>query len=825
MDTLVELLERAVARHGERPALVIKPAFRRRVWTYVGLYEHAQQMRGYLQSRGVERGDRVLLWAPNQPAWVGALFGALLAGAVAVPLDVRSTAEFACRVADQAGVKLAFVGGAAQAAQLAEAGVRAELLADLGYRLSPLSRGAPVSVEGDDLAELVYTSGTTGDPKGVMLTHRNIASNVDAALQVVHIAPETRFVSFLPLSHMLEQTAGLFAPLAVGASVTYPTSRQPASLLRTMSEARVNAVVAVPAVLQLFLGGIERELRRRGREASFRRALRLAERLPPRGRRWLFRAVHKRFGGALDFFFCGGAYLDPELAHTWERMGVRVVQGYGTTECSPVVAANTIDRRVLDSVGRAIPGVEVRTAADGEVQVRGPNVFRGYWHNPEATRATFTEDGWYRTGDLGEIDGHGDLRLRGRQKDLIVLSDGQNVYPEDVEREVAVEPGVGDAVVLGVGGADGRVELHAVLLADDRTTAEAALRRANGRLAPHQQVAGFTLWPGQDFPRTTTLKVKRGLVATWLEEERRGQAPTAPAGGVPGAAGPSVVAIVARLVERDAKAIHGSTNLGPDLGLDSLGRVELLSAIEEELGVFVDDAEVGPTTTVGELEALVERAGEQVRRPRFPSWPMWRIVSLLRVSVLLTLAFALIRLLYSVRVRGRENLRGLHEPVVFIANHCSHLDNAMLMLALPYRWRRRLAIAAAADDIFGPRIKGWLAALIGNAFPFSREGAVRPSLEHLGRLLDRGYSVLLYPEGKLTVGGPVQPFKQGVGLIAVESAAPVVPLKIAIERHGLGEEALARGRAVVRIGQPLRLSGAVSYQDVTEQLERLLREM
>jgi long-chain acyl-CoA synthetase len=324
----------------------------------------------------------------------------------------------------------------------------------------------------------------------------------------VPILPSYRLLSLLPLSHMFEQAVGLGAALSGGASVVYMGTLRPDTIFEALAAERVTTILAVPQVLQLFQTAIEREVRRSGRERVWRLLHAVAPYVPFDLRRRLFAPVHARLGGNFLFFVCGGAYLDPALARAWENIGIKVVQGYGATEASPAIAANSLAHRNLRSIGRPLSSNEVRLAPDGEIQVRGANVTPGYWEDPAATAAAFEGD-WYCTGDLARQDAAGYLYLIGRKKNMIVLASGENVYPEDVETVLAQQPGVRDAVVLGLTRPDSEVEVHAVLVATDADAAAAAVKAANRRLGIPQRVRGTTLWPDEDFPRTLTLKARR----------------------------------------------------------------------------------------------------------------------------------------------------------------------------------------------------------------------------------------------------------------------------------------------------------------------------
>src|SRR5436305_24205 len=488
MQTINSLFADAVEHYADSPAL-IEPVEGSGIstLTYRELKGRGQDFAGYLQAQQLEKGNCILIWSPSRSDWLAAYLGALLVGVIVVPLDISSKEDFLARVAGITEAKLLLT------TQKQYTGLKNPSLPLVDIDALPqatLDTARLPVVNSDDLAEIVFTSGTTGQPKGVMLSHGNIASNATAAVTVVNIKSEDRALSILPLSHMFELTIEV-ALLHSGASIVYARSLAPETLLRLFETQHATCMVLVPQALQLFLNGIEREVRRQKKEKQFEQLLGIAARLPFGWRRLLFRSVHKRFGGHFRFFVSGGAYLPPKLAERWEHMGFRVLQGYGATECSPVVSATPFNEHIFDSIGKALPGEDVRIADDGEILVRGPNVALGYWKNPEATAAAF-ENGWYHTGDLGYQDARGNLYLKGRKKNLIVLSNGLNVYPEDIENVLLTNPLIKDAVVFGLMEQDSGPVVHAILLMDDPSQAKAAIQQANKQLASHQQIRSYT---------------------------------------------------------------------------------------------------------------------------------------------------------------------------------------------------------------------------------------------------------------------------------------------------------------------------------------------
>jgi len=824
-ETLIDLLRVGAARYGKRPALLMKPGFRTRIWTYQDLADLAPRVAAVFKDQGLVRGDRVLIWAVNRPEWAIAFFGALHAGIVLVPLDVRSQPDFVARIARRTRAKLVLA--STQTATLAEGlGLPVVLIESLPDRARDATSLATPPIGPSDLVEVVFTSGTTGEPKGAMLTHANLMANATALREVFPFQPDERLLSILPLSHMFEQTCGLLAPFLAGASIVYPVSRQPAVLMRTFREYRVTMLLIVPAGLKLLDGAIARKVDAAGKRASFERLHRIGRRLPRPLKRLLFRPVLSQFGGRFRTLAVGAAALEEDVANRWSDMGFDVLQGYGATELSPAVAFTRPSRNRIGTVGEAVPGVEIRIGADGEVLVRGASVFAGYWEDPEATAAAMDADGFYHTGDIGQLDADGFLTLRGRKKDMLAMPDGTKVYPEDIEAVLARDARLRDAAVVGYQPPRGELRVQAVLLLDDPSEADEIVREANTHLGAHQQIRAVTIWPDEDFPRTPTLKVKKRLVLDRLAALEDGGVPAPHTDGAlhmaPGALS-SVAAIIASVASLPLGSVQPESCLSSDLNMDSLARVELLGVIEEELGAYIDDAELVPETTVAQLTSMVEAARDEKHDSGIFGWPLSPAVRALGIGFQALFMIPWFFLIYRVRVTGRERLDGLVGPALFTPNHCLHNDVGIILTRFPLGWRWHLAVAAAADDIFGNPIRGLGSAIIGNAFPLAREGAIRRSLELLGARLDRGFSILIFPEGKLTVGGPTQPFKSGTGLIAVEGATPVVPMRLKINQMSRLDARTPglpwRGEVELVFGDPIHFAWDADHAQATDRLE------
>jgi long-chain acyl-CoA synthetase len=554
---LLDILDDAAARYGDQPALGLRRDDGSSMhWSFRELDRRSRLVAWRLRALGLQPGDRLLTWSPSTPELPAVYYGAIRAGVVVVPLDLRMAPDAIERIAERAEASRLAIGTGRDAPDPRDARLErfptstVEALAaepgegDSGvafptdWQAQVLAWARP---QPEDLFEIIFTSGTTGRPKGVMLTHRSICETV-AAIHDVIPPQEHRVVSLLPLSHLMEQVAALFYALTVGGDILYVRSRNPRVIFEAIRDHRVTTMLVVPQILDLFWSAVEREVEASGRAATFNRLRRVARHLPYGARRLIFRQVHQRLGGGLNLLVCAAAFLPPQLQQAWEDLGVVVMQGYGATECG-MASVTTRQDHGLGTVGRTIPPIEVRLAADGEIQVSGPTMFSGYWRDPATTAEAFTADGWYRTGDIGRHDSSGHLILMGRTKDIIVLPNGLNVYPEDIENALRVA-GIRDSVVLET--RPGRIEAivlapgsHALpessevpargegaptpIEADParvRAAIEGSVRAANLTLAAHQRINAWRLWPEADFPRTHTLKVQRDRVRSWAAVEQ-----------------------------------------------------------------------------------------------------------------------------------------------------------------------------------------------------------------------------------------------------------------------------------------------------------------
>lgn len=817
--TIDQWFHKKALDYGPRLAIEQRLRYRTLRWTYRELGVKTRDLAALLGQRGIGPGDRVLLFGPNSPWWVASYFAVLSRGAVAVPLNPQSVPEQLDLIVASAQPKLLMkpAGLAWRAQPVAVLDMESE---DTGL-LSHVADSA--QVPDHDAAVIMYTSGTTGEPKGVMLSHANILANLEALSARIRPEEDAHFLSIIPLFHMYAQTIGLLFPLHHGCAVTYLSSLGSRAILEAFRYTPVTHLVAVPEFLSTVMARVEKQIRDRRIGGLLHSCL--ADPAPKRASRLLLSFVRRRISRSLHTIACGGAALEAGLESRWRALGFHVLQGYGLTEASPVISTNTYKDHRLGSVGKILPGVELHFKPDGEILIRGPNVTAGY-HKDEAKTQEAFEEGWFKTGDIGRLDSGGFLFLQGRKKYVIIGPGGENVFPEDIEAALNHVGGVRDSAVAGVEKA-GHTVIYAVVLGD-HLDADAVVQEANRHLAPHQQIQACSVWPQADFPRSATRKVRKEEVIRWIHEREEGRE-------IPrtGTAVSPLVRVLAEVTRRDPAAVTPNTRILQDLHLDSLLRIELVSRIEEVFNVAVEEKMISQQTSVADLEKLIAaQKGKAAVLIRYPRWSLRVWARILRPWLQSLLFFSWLRLIVRLRVRGSDHLRTLEGPVIFMATHRSYLDSLVVLRAIPSRLRRRLCIAAATDVLY--RKYWWFAPaadLIFNSYPFPRaeQENIRQVLDYSGRLMDDGWSVLVYPEGQMNLTDePVLPLKGGAGVLAVELRSAVVPIVITGTAGILPPgRLLPRRRDTVNVifGEPLRFRPDQSYSAVTEQIWTSLRDI
>jgi long-chain acyl-CoA synthetase len=866
-------------RHRRDVAAVQRRGYRRESGSYAKLVAIAFRLAHDLKQSGVRTGDRVLLWGPNGAEWMAAFWGCLLRGAVVVPIDDGSTPEFAARVARETSAKLIIASAGKPGLDPAIPTLNLEDLADAARQPYVVAthhdaRQAPPPMHqslADEpitrkhVAQILFTSGTTAEPRGVVLTHGNFLANLEPLER--GIAPyrkyerwfhPLRFVTLVPLSHVFGQFMALFVPPLLGTAVVFETSPNAAEVIRTVKRERATALITVPHMLDLLRNGIVRDLEARGEVEWFARAFNAARGQKFLRRAWMFRRIHRRFGWKFWAFISGGAALSAETEEFFKRMGYAVVQGYGMTETASLISLNHPFRAAQGSIGKVLPGREFRIAEDGEILVRGENVVSGYWQGGALQDANATQEngGWLRTGDLGELDADGNLRFRGRKKSVIVTPAGLNVYPEDLEASLRKQAGVRDCVVIPQH-RDGNAEPLAALLLQEPSAegARRAIEDANQSLAEYQRIRSWIIWPDPDFPRTPTGKPKLAAIAAVAAElssapQDREPATVAAAGRLPRASKGGgrlssdstgcVSDLLASLAVQDQ-----SRNLGRDLNLSSLDRVELMSALEQRYQVELNETTFAEAKTVDDVQRLLRQPGPRRTEYVYPRWTQREPVRLLRLGVYYALVWPATQILGHPKTIGRENLRDVRGPVLVISNHITRrADIGLILAALPPHLRRRLATAMGGEFLqrmrrppgewffarrWAYQLGYWLVIALFNVFPLPQLSGFRESFRYAGESIDRGYSVLVFPEGEVndTETGEMAPFQSGIGVLAENLRVPIVPVRLdGVWQMKRQHRRLARvGEITVRIGAPVTFPPGTPANEIARSLESAVRSL
>jgi long-chain acyl-CoA synthetase len=827
-DTLIDFFDDLSRAAGD--FIVHDDGFRTRTFSYPEVGRAARGFAARLHAAGIVKGDKVIFFSENRPEWIIGFWGCLLAGVVVVPIDYRSSPDFLARVARIVAAKLVLIGQDVPPIG-ADAGEQVWRLHELEWK-----DGDPpaVTIARDDVAEIIFTSGATADPKGVLITHRNVLANiVPVEREVLKYRKwgtpffPLRFLNLLPLSHMFGQAMATFIPPMLPGVVVFMRGYNPGEIVTQIKSRRVSVLVSVPKILEVLKEFVEGRLKPAPSGGGITGGV-----LSRTVRRWWrYRRVHRALGWKFWAFVVGAAPLEAELEAYWGERGFAVIQGYGLTETAPIVTLNHPFGTRRGSVGKAIAGVEVKIADDGEILVRGENVTKGYFGADAETARAF-EDGWFHTGDVGELGPDGQLFIRGRKKEMIVTPEGLNVFPEDVERVLNHLPGVRDSAVVGIANG-GEERVNAVLVLDAGINPDDVLRAANAQLGDAQRIRRVHVWPEPELPRTDgTRKLKRAVIRDWARSGGAGAAPV-------GAGADTLSALVAKY---SGRADLAPTATLEELGLTSLERVELMVALEDAFQTRIDEGAFSQARSVSDLRSLLAH-GSAAEPPAdavvFPTWNRrWWARGVRRTS-LPTWLLPLTRAFAWIHVEGRQHLASIDTPVVFAANHQSHMDVPVIMAALPNRFRYRVAPAMAKEffkahffpgqhsraEWFTNSLNYWLAALFFNAFPLpQREAGARQTLRYIGDILEDGFSVLIFPEGRRSQDGTVDRFRPGIGMIASRLAVPVVPVRIDGLQNVLppGWRMARPGRVRVVFGKPLTLTGD-DYEALARQVEDAVR--
>ena len=549
---------------------------------------------------------------------------------------------------------------------------------------------------------------------------------------------------------------------------------------------------------------------------------------------WRFRNIHSQFGWKFWAIISGGATLDHDDEEFWRKLGFAVIQGYGLTETTSLVSLNHPFKLGRSSIGKALPGREIKLDESGEILVRGDSIAKTYWINGQPIAAQ--EGEWFRTGDLGLVDEGGNLYFKGRKKNVIVTAEGMNVYPEDLEAAIRAESGVRDCVVIGVE-RGGNAEPCAVLVVNDGAeTASRAIAHANSKLGAHQRIRHWVVWPDSDFPRTSTQKPRQDLIIAYT----RAQLAHSANGSMPRTAIEAAIATLGK----NQLAAGGATKLDDDLNLSSIDRIELLTALEQRYQVELDESRFAEAATVADLDRMLREASAAPPQTHhhYPHWAQGWLVRWIRILIYYLLTWPATLIMAKPRVIGRKRLRGVKGPLLFISNHITYIDAGLLMFAMPARYRHRLAIAMQGELLTAMRkpaaeinrfqravenLSYWLITALFDVFPLPQRSGFRDSFAFAGESVDRAYSVLVFPEGRRTTDGEMSAFRAGIGILAQQLKIPVVPMRI----DGLfplkqeKRRFARRGEINVLVGEPVQFQDETDEAQIARQLQSLVESL
>ncbi len=870
-DTVISLFTSSAERNRDRIAFNYYGGSWNAL-TYGDLLRYTRAIASHLIGFGIIPGDRVAIISENRYEWCASYLAILMAGGTAVPLDAQlGEVEIQTLLSDSGA---AFLFHSNKTGQNVKFPVKSVNFDSHEFLNVCTTREAASSQEisEDDLAALVYTSGTTGTPKAVMLTHRNLCSDAKAIEEARIVTSEDSMLSILPLHHTYACMCTFLVPLFLGITVTYPPGMKGPELMSAMKEKDVTILLAVPTLLELIRNGIMRKMKEMNPAVSsiLFLLLRICDVVRKRTGfnvgKLLFRSIHRGFGSRFRFFASGGARLDPKVMEDLEALGFTVIEGYGLTETSPVVTFNPIGRRKAGSAGRPLPTAEIKIinpseTGEGEIAIRGPMVMKGYYRNPEAT-AKVIQDGWFLSGDLGYLDREGYLFITGRLKEVIVLSSGKNIYPEDVEREYLRIPLVKEICVTAIEERGIVESLKGVIVPDlDLAKKERIgnlqeslkweINKVSSTLPSYMRLKGFSLRT-DPLPRTPLGKLKRYIISETLRSEAgtpkdRGE----DRGLAEDETGRTVIACIEPLL-KEPVSIHSSDNLELDLGLDSLQRIELVSSLEKALSISLPETFASEVQTVDELvtklKGIRESCGVQAAgvlltaevSSEEPSEKKKEMIGLHQGMIELTCSFfllkvirAILKIFFRLRIRGIEQVP--EPPFIIAPNHSSNMDGFVIGAALPFRVFKNLHFLGFQAYFSGSR-PAVLFGRIAHIIPIDPETFLGKALKLSSYVLRKRKSLCVFPEGGRTFDGNVMEFKKGIGILAFRHDVPVVPAYIDGTFGALPRGAIwpRLTRISLTFGRPLRLAeidlskkpdGVDEYQFFADVLRERVKEL
>jgi long-chain acyl-CoA synthetase len=848
-------------QHAAQTAVVVHRGNRSYPTTYGEIANLAGRFAAELDRRHILPGERVILWGTNSAEWIAAFFGCLLRGVIAVPLDAAGSPAFAQRILNDVAPKLIV------ADQLLLASLNTNIpqlhLATLTNHL-PLEPNFTVSPAVTDQTpfQIIFTSGTTSDPKGIVHTHRNVLASLQPIEDEIakyrryeRIVHPLRFLHTLPLSHVFGQFMGLWIPPLLAAEVHFVDQLEARRTIDLIHRERISVLIAVPRVLHLLRAHLLSQFRLTAAE------LEQANTLSPWKRWWRFRSVHRALGWKFWAIISGGATLPADLERFWNQLGLALIQGYGMTETAALITLNHPFRVAQGTIGKALPGREVRLSSEGEILVRGDMLAASTW---QSGKMHPREGDWLATGDLAAESTSGDLRFLGRRNDVIVTAAGMNIHPADLEAAMNAQPNIRGCVVVPCEITSGAEPVAVVLSSANDEELQTAVTNANQTLASYQQIRRIQRWPQLNFPYTSTGKLLRRDISQWACTtllHQQSQPLNSPETDV-------LLRLIAAVTGEPISHPNDRLRLSEDLHLDSLGRVQLQSELEQQLQLELNEDAIAKATTLGHLRQLIhnETAPHIAESPKpsfadeaqtipspapitkpdspllrhlYPHWPWLWPVKAARIAFIELIMRPLIWLLAAPRVVRAPNPPP-QGPLLLIANHVTAYDGALILYALPRHLRHQTAIAMSGEMLFDLRhgqnqsnsllnllapAGYWLITALFNVFPLPRLRGFQRSFEYAGEAMDKGYSVLIFPEGTRSPDAKLHPFRPGIGLLAQESRIPILPIALIGLDQMKKTGWLRSGHLEIRLGEPIPTDNDSTPTDLTQKFEATLRRL
>jgi len=818
---LLDLFDTSTKRFPTRVAMRIERNGRKEQYTFEDVRELTLRAAGFLAEKGVKQGDRVILFSNNMPEWGITYFGILKAGATAIPIDPASSVQEIVSFA-KAGEASAIAVSPKLAnenpglkGKLAEHGIDLNVwtfdeVFEMPDELEESKRLAllPPKILGNAVASLIFTSGTTGKPKAVMLSHKNFTNMISMLSSVLDMDLTDGVLSVLPMHHTFEFSAGFLTPFSNGTQITYLDELTAEELTRSIENGHVTGMVGVPALWEMLHRRIKTRLRERGdwiadaADSMIEFNAWLRDNTPLNLGPIVFFPIHQGMGGKMRYLISGGSALSEKVQKDLHGLGFTVLEGYGLTESSPVLTVARPGNKLLrGSVGKPLPGVEVKIENPddngvGEVVARGQNVMLGYYNNEEATEAVL-QDRWLRTGDLGKIDEDGNLYIVGRSKDVIIDSNGKNIYPDEIEDVYGKSGFIKELSVVGLPDDDGGEKIASLIVPDYEHDIALARAEVNKRIEEHfrEVSAGIPFFKRVkvlhitpfELPRTATRKVKRPEVVamlTALEERDRKKTKAA----VESKGDDNLLwirKIVATVSSRSLSDVATEDKL-TDLGFDSLMFVELQAAVEDAGGRVLSPDSLNEVQTVRELLTAVQRIDKSKRLADEPKMEEKSVDEEIHIpSLIRRVGNAAVDLaqetLYSnvldTTIDGEGNVPQ-HVNFIVAPNHASHIDTGLVKKALGKDVAEQTVAVAAADYWFDTKYKRAYMNNFTTLVPIERTGSLRQSLRHVTRILNEGYNALIFPEGTRSLTGEVAEFKPVIGYLALNQKIGILPIYI-----------------------------------------------